>query len=240
MGKRIVSQARGHGSLTYRVRKQAYKYRIGYPNFEGKARIIRLINSSAHSAPILKIKVRDETKKEESVFYNVAFDGAVEGQEIDIVKEIEEAKPGDIIRLKDAKPGTRIYNIEIRPGDGGKLVRSGGSFAEVIGKSKDRIKILMPSKKEIDFDEKCRVTVGIIAGAGRLEKPMVKAGKKFHMMKSQGRKWHFTSRVKVNVIDHPFGGGRGKRIKSKIAKRNAPPGARVGHIRPRRTGREKK
>jgi len=41
----------------------------------------------------------------------------------------------------------------------------------------------------------------------------------------------------MNVIDHPFGSGRGKRIKSKIAKRNAPPGRRVGLLRPRRTGK---
>jgi ribosomal protein L2 len=44
----------------------------------------------------------------------------------------------------------------------------------------------------------------------------------------------------MNVIDHPFGSGRGKRIKSKIAKRGAPPGRKVGLIRPRRTGRRKK
>ena len=59
------------------------------------------------------------------------------------------------------------------------------------------------------------------------------------MMKAIGRKWHRTSAVKMNAVDHPFGGGRGKRIKSKIAKRNAPAGAKVGHLRPRRTGRKK-
>ena len=90
------------------------------------------------------------------------------------------------------------------------------------------------------FDEKCRATVGIIAGTGRTRKPFLKAGRKHHLMKSKGRKWHLTSKVKVNAIDHPFGGGRGKRIKSKIAKRNAPPGRRVGHLRPRRTGRKKR
>ena len=85
----------------------------------------------------------------------------------------------------------------------------------------------------------CRATLGIIAGAGRKDKPILKAGRRYHLMKAKGRKWHMTSRVKVNVIDHPFGGGRGKRIKSKIAKRNAPPGRRVGHLRPRRTGRRR-
>ena len=58
-------------------------------------------------------------------------------------------------------------------------------------------------------------------------------------MKSRNKLWPRTSAVKFNAVDHPFGSGRGKRIKSKIAKRNAPAGARVGHLRPRRTGIKK-
>ncbi|MFH1585325.1 MAG: 50S ribosomal protein L2, partial [archaeon] len=45
--------------------------------------------------------------------------------------------------------------------------------------------------------------------------------------------------VKMNAIDHPFGSGRGKNPKSKVAKRNAPPGRKVGLIRPKRTGKRK-
>jgi len=97
----------------------------------------------------------------------------------------------------------------------------------------------MPSKKEIMFDEKCRATIGTIAGQGRLDKPIVKAGKMWHMMKARNKLWPRTSAVKMNIIDHPFGSGRGKRIKAKIAKLNAPPGANVGLIRPRQTGRRK-
>ena len=78
MGKRIVSQARGHGSFTYRVRRKGYKHRVGYLDEEGKAIIIKLINSSGHSAPLIKIKINDK------VFYNVAFKGALERQEIEL------------------------------------------------------------------------------------------------------------------------------------------------------------
>ena len=234
MGKRIVSQARGHGSFTYRVRRRGYKVRIGYPeiNVEGKAKIIKLISSAGHSAPIIKMQIGNK------IFFNLAFQGAYEGQEIEI--NGKEIKMGNITKLKDIAPGTKIYNIETVPGKGGKLIRSSGSFAEVSSsKDKNTLNVLLPSKKTKQFDGNCRATIGVIAGAGRLEKPILKAGKMFHMMKSKGRKWHFTSRVKVNAVDHPFGGGRGKRIKSKIAKRNAPPGRRVGHIRPSRTGRRK-
>ena len=73
MGKRITSQARGKGSLTFRVRPRAYKYRIAYPpaKASGKAKVIKLISSAAHSAPLLKIAVGDEKK----VFYMPSVQG---------------------------------------------------------------------------------------------------------------------------------------------------------------------
>ena len=59
-------------------------------------------------------------------------------------------------------------------------------------------------------------------------------------MKSKSKLWPRTSAVAMNAIDHPFGSGRGKRVKSKIIKRNAAPGKKVGLLRPRKTGRKKK
>jgi len=232
MGKRIISQARGHGSQVYRVRRKAYSIRIGYPNTDGTAKIIRIMRSAGHTAPLLKLQIKGK------IFYIPAFQNAYEGQEINIGKS-EDIKQGDILRLKELGQGTKVYNIETVPGDGGKLIRTGGSFAEVAKKEMNRVVLLMPSKKTIALNENCRATVGVIAGSGRLDKPMMRAGKRFYAMKAKGRKWHYTSAVKMNAVDHPFGGGRGKRIKSKIAKRNAPPGAKVGHIRPRRTGHKR-
>ena len=97
---------------------------------------------------------------------------------------------------------------------------------------------MIVKRRKIRLNKNCRAVIGVVAGDGRKLKPLIKAGKQFHRMKAIGRKWHRTSAVKVNAVDHPFGSGRGKRIKSKIAKRNAPPGLKVGHIRPRRTGRK--
>ena len=230
MGKRIIQQARGHGSFSYRVRRKAYIYRIGYPIISGKGKVIRLINSPAHSAPLAKIQIGN------NIFYSLAGKGIIEGQDIEIGSNIGE---GNITEIKNLAPGTQIYNIEANPGDGGKFIRAGGSSATITKKFPGKVSIMMPSKKEIILDEKCRASVGVIAGHGRLEKPIVKAGKQWHIKKSSNKLWPRTSAVKMNAIDHPFGSGRGKRIKSKIAKRNAPPGARVGHIRPRRTGKKR-
>ena len=181
----------------------------------------------------MKIKIVDE------IFYNVAFNGALEGQKITIggTDNIE----GNILALKNIPLATRIFNVERNPGDGGKMIRTSGNSV-VVNKKYDhgKIGVLMPNKKEVKLDEDCRATIGIIAGAGRTKKPFVKAGAKYYKMKSKSKLWPRVSAVSVNAVDHPFGSGRGKRVKSKVAKRNAPPGRKVGHIRPRRTGRKKR
>ena len=231
MGKNIIQQARGHGSFTYRVRRNAFKYKIRYPrNLQGEGEVIKLINSAGHSAPLAKIKHRD------GVFYIPAFKGMIEGQKISFEKEIKE---GNILKLGDIPVKTSVYCIESRPGDGGKFIKTGGSSATINRVIGDKIFVLMPSKKEKEFNKNCRAVIGIIAGGGRLEKPIVKAGKRYHIKKARNKLWPRTSAVKVNVIDHPFGSGRGKNPKSKIAKRNAPPGRKVGLLRPRRTGKRK-
>ena len=230
MGKRIIQQARGKGSLTYRVRKQAFSKRIGYPSQDkkGEAEIIAIVHSAAHSAPLMKVMINNQT------FYNPAFNGAFVGQKIFLDGE---AKEGNILPIGKISPGTQIYNIERNPGDGGKMIRTAGSFAVVSKQMENKLVVVsFSNKKIVTLNPACRATIGRIAGDGKILKPFVKAGKKHYKMKAVNRLWPRTSAVKVNAVDHPFGSGRGKRIKQKIAQRNAPAGQRVGHIRPRRTG----
>jgi len=236
MGKRITQQARGKGSLTFRVSPSAYIYRVTYPKIttEGTAKITKLFNSAAHSTPLVKIKINDED------FIIPAASGTYEGQEINLGlrKENETPKDGDILQITQIPQGTKVFDIETVPGKGGKILRSSGISGVIMNKDDKGVEIVIKRRK-IKLNGKCRATIGVAAGEGRLIKPLIKAGKSHHIMKSKGRKWHRTSAVKTNAIDHPFGGGRGKRIKSKIAKRNAPPGRKVGHIRPKQTGRRK-
>ena len=231
MSKRIISQARGKGSFTYRVRRKAFSHKIKYPIYEGDAKILDIIHSAGHSAPLLKIGMKD------LVFYNPAFNSAYVSQEINVGSKEE---LGNILALKNISVGKKIYNIERNPGDGGKMIRTAGSSAMVTKKLEhNKILVLMPNRKEIQVSGDCRATIGEIAGSGKKQKPFMQAGKKYLHMKARGKLYPRTSAIKMNAVDHPFGSGRGKRIKSKIAVRNAPPGARVGHIRPRRTGRSK-
>ena len=232
MGKRIITQARGKGSHTYKVKRKAFRFKIKYPpKISGEGTIIKLVDSGGHTAPLAKIKYS------KGKFYIPAFKGAFEGQQITF--EGTKVKEGNILRLRDLPIKTPVYNIESKPGDGGLFIRSGGNSGFVSKTIGEDVFVIMPSKKEKKFNKKCRVIVGVIAGAGRLDKPVLKAGKQHHIKRSKGKLWPRTSAVKMNAIDHPFGSGRAKNPKSKIAKRNAPPGRKVGLLRPRRTGKKK-
>jgi large subunit ribosomal protein L2 len=230
MGKTIIQQARGHGSKTYQVRPSAYIYEIRYPNLNvnGKFKISSLVNSAGHTCPLAKIVIDGKS------YYIPASQGIWEGQEVEIGEKTP-VTSGNICALKNLPVETRVFNIEIRPGDGGKIARTSGNFAVIVTPG-ETTTLLVGNKREIKINGNCRATIGMIAGQGRKLKPVVKAGKKWHMMKARNKLWPRTSAVKFNAVDHPFGCGRGKRIKSKIAKRNAPAGAKVGHLRPKRTG----
>lgn len=233
MGKRIIQQARGRGSGTYKVRRKAFNLKLKYPfKLKGEGMVLRLVNSGGHTAPIAKIKYNEGT------FFIPAFERMFEGEKINF--EGKDVKNGNIMRLKDIPVKTNVYCVESNPGDGGMFIKTGGSSGTVTRIVGGKVYIAMPSKKEKKFNPNCRAVVGIISGSGRLDKPVIKAGKNHYIKKSKGKLWPRTSAVKVNAIDHPFGSGRGKNPKSKIAKRNAPPGRKVGLLRPKRTGRKKK
>jgi large subunit ribosomal protein L2 len=232
MGKRIIQQRRGKGSLTYRVRKKAMAIKPGYlADLNGEWEVVNLIASAGHSAPIARF-----VNKAGKVFHNYAANLMFVGQKIEFGRHNE----GDVAILGSLKNGTTVFNIEHKPKDGGKFVKTGGNKATIMNKEGSIVSIMMPSKRVKKFNSNCRATIGQIAGDGRLDKPILKAGKQFYIKKAKSKLWPRTSAVKMNAIDHPFGSGRGKRMKSKIAKRNAAPGKKVGLIRPRRTGRKKR
>ena len=119
MGKRIIQQARGHGSFSYRVRRKAFVYKLKYPReLSGEGIVLQLINSIGHTAPLAKIKYNNET------FYMPACKGLIEGQNIKFGGN--EIQNGNILQLKDIPVKTMIYDIEARPGDGGVFIKTAG------------------------------------------------------------------------------------------------------------------
>jgi len=234
MGKQLIQQRRGRGTVKFRVRRQAYRYRSNYPTSEGKGVVVKIFNSCAHTAPLALIKMGKEK------FLNFVPAGLVENQSIEVGPQ-SSITPGNILPLASIPLGTEIYNIEIVPYGGGKMVRTSGISAKIVKKDDYGITVLLPSKKEKLFPLQSRATIGIVAGGGRTEKPIVRAGKGWHMRHARGKIYARTSPIKMNAVAHPFGSGRGKHLgKSTIPPRFAPPGRKVGLIAARRTGRKKR
>jgi len=101
--------------------------------------------------------------------------------------------------------------------------------------------VKLPSGATKLLKDACRATIGVVAGGGRIEKPFLKAGKKFHWMRAKGHKYPRVRGVAMNACSHPFGGGRHQHPgKPTTVSRHAPPGRKVGHIAARMTGRKEK
>jgi len=231
MGKRIIQRRRGKGSPTYKTKERAFSIKLTYPESEGKGVILKLVNSLGYTAPFALIKSNNKT------FFNVATENLCEGQEIEIGGNAQ-IKSGNILPLKNIPAGTEICNLEMRKFGGGKIVRTSGCSAVVTKKIGKEVAVLLPSKKEIMLNEDVRATIGKVSGGGRTDKPIVKAGKRYFLLRARCHHYPRTSPIKRNAVNHPFGGGRGKNMgKSSIAPRWAPPGRKVGLLRPRKTGR---
>ncbi len=233
MGKNIIAQRRGKGTSTFRSPGFKFKGETKLLSRNG-ALVSDIIHCPGHSSPLMALVYEDG-----SMSYVVAPEGVRVGEELDFSDEAE-LKFGNALRLKDIPEGIQIFNIENVPNDGGKFIRSSGTSARIISRSSTAVVVQFPSKKQKKFNPNCRAMIGVVAGGGRVEKPFLKAGKKFFAMKAKNKYWPKVSASAMNAVAHPFGNKRTlRKSKAKPAPKNAPPGRLVGAIRPRRTGRRK-
>ncbi len=233
MGKNLTQQKRGKGSPTYRA--HSFRYAGKTANLRAsKAEVIDIVNSQGHTAPLLILKYEDNKRS-----FMLAPENIRVGQTLEKGEDVE-LKHGNTLPLNKIPEGYPIFNIELKPGDGGKMVKSSGTNARIVTKSKSKIIIKLPSGKQKELNPKCMATIGIIAGSGRVDKPFLKAGNKFKAMKAKGKYWPIVSGASMNAVDHPLGGARSSRKgRPTIAPKNSPPGRKVGMLRPRKTGRNK-
>jgi len=136
--------------------------------------------------------------------------------------------------------GTIICNVESKIGDRGSFARASGNYATIISHNPDdgKSKIRLPSGAKKTVPSACRAMIGVIAGGGRIDKPMLKAGNAHHKYKAKRNCWPIVRGVCMNPVDHPHGGGNHQHVgKASTVRRDAPPGQKVGLIAARRTGR---
>ncbi|MHC1635910.1 MAG: 50S ribosomal protein L2 [Candidatus Methanospirareceae archaeon] len=243
MGKRIISQNRGRGSPTYRAPSHKYKANLEHIRVSGAkliaAQVVEIVHDPARNAPIARVRVEGNGGVTEKEKYVIIPEGIGVG---DVIYYGEEAplRIGSTLPLKRIPEGFMICNIEAEPNDGGKFVRASGVHATLLSHSEDgKALVQLPSGKKVWLSGDCFATIGVVAGGGRVEKPFVKAGKKYHKLKAKAAKYPRVRGVAMNPVDHPFGGGAHQHTgKPKTVSRGAPPGRKVGSIAAKRTGKK--
>ncbi|MBI4149392.1 50S ribosomal protein L2 [Candidatus Woesearchaeota archaeon] len=236
MGKNLIQQARGRGGPRYRAPSFRYAGIAAHPAPREETvtgTITEFVHSQGHSSPLARIAY---AHGEEGL--GIASEGLKVGDTV-MVGSAATQNNGNTLPLADIPETTLIFNIESIPGDGGKFVRASGTFAKIVAKSQGTVSVMLPSKKVREFLPACRATIGVVAGGGRTEKPLMKAGTAFHEMHKKNKLYPRVSGVSMNAVDHPFGGKKSShKGRPTQSPRDAPPGRKVGMIAPRRTGRK--
>jgi len=238
LGKRILQRRRGKAGIQFRAPSKGKVAPVRYPKMaedsQEAATVTAILDERGRSAPLAQLKLdRDRYT------YLPAVAGMSVGQQVALGSSAL-VHDGNIMPLSSVPEGTRVCNVELRPGDGGRLVRASGTSAVLFSKAGGRAILKLPSGKNILVSERCRATVGEVAGGGRREKPFLTAGARHHAMRAAGRVYPRMRGIAMAVVYHPFGGGRHQHPgKSTSTSRNAPPGRKVGLIAPRKTGRKR-
>ena len=239
MGKQIKVQRRGKGGSVFVSRSfrrlAPVRYPISDPNQPLRGVVRELMHEAGRGTPLALIDFGNGIS-----CCLAAPEGLSINQGITVGSD---AKPdiGNVLPLGRVPEGTLVSSVELHPGDGGRLARASGAFCLVVSHTPQGTELRMPSGKSVYMNDKCRAMVGVVAAAGRTEKPFLKAGTAKKLMRSRGRVWPTVKGQSMIAASHPHGGGRHKHAgKPTTVSRNAPPGRKVGMIAARQTGRAKR
>ena len=164
-----------------------------------EATVIGIEYDPNRSANIALIQYEDGEKA-----YILAPQGLTDGDKV-ISGETADIKAGNCMPIDSIPVGTLIHNIELNPGQGGKLVRTAGQSAQLMAKEGKYAHVRLPSGEMRLILAKCRATIGVVGNADHENVKIGKAGRKRHMG------WRPEVRGSVmNPVDHPHGGGEGR------------------------------
>merc|ERR1711962_1997952 len=190
MGRVIRGQRKGAGSIftshtkhrkgAANLRVQDYAERHGYI----KGVVKEIIHDPGRGAPLAVVVFRDPYRYKLRKELFIATEGMYTGQFIYCGKKAT-LQTGNCLPVGVMPEGTIICNVEEKSGDRGKLARASGGYATVVTHNKDtgvtRVKLPSGIKKVIPSFN--RASVGIVAGGGRIDKPLLKAGRAYHKYK---------------------------------------------------------
>ena len=202
--KKSTAGRNNHGHTTSRHRGGGHKRRIRIIDFKRlrhhqEAQVLTLEYDPNRSARISLIQYVDGEKA-----YILAPDGLRVGETV-MSGERAEVKIGNHLPLRNIPEGTAIHNLELEPGQGGKIVRSAGGLASILAKENERAHVKLPSGEVRIFKINAYATIGQCSNVDHENVMLGKAGKSRWLgIRPQ------TRGVAQNPCDHPMGGGEGK------------------------------
>jgi len=244
MGRVIRGQRKGKGSIFRAVtkhRKGAAKLRaLDYAERHGYIRglVKEIMHDPGRGAPLARVVFRDPYRYKLRKELMVACEGLHTGQFIYFGTKAE-LTIGNVMPVGKMPEGTIICNLESQTGDRANIAKTSGTSCIIVGHSEDgkKTRVRLPSGARKTVRSTCRAMIGIVAGGGRLDKPVLKAGNNFHKFKVKRNCWPKVRGSAMNPVEHPHGGGNHQHVghPTTIA-RDAPAGSKVGLIAARRTG----
>jgi large subunit ribosomal protein L2 len=203
-GKSHSGGRNNHGRITVRFRGGGHKQSYRLVDFKRRkfnvpATVERLEYDPNRTAFLALLKYEDG-----ELSYIIApqrlkvGDVVVAGEKVDI-------KPGNAMPLGAIPVGTIVYNIEMKPGAGGKIARSAGTYAQLVGKDAGYAQIKLMSGELRLVRGECIAAIGAVSNPDNQNQHLGKAGRSRWL----GRKPHQRG-VVMNPVDHPHGGGEGR------------------------------
>ncbi|MCI0662483.1 MAG: 50S ribosomal protein L2 [Acidobacteria bacterium] len=202
--KKRTSARNNNGKMTVRHRGGGHKrsYRIidfKRDKFGIPGKVASIEYDPNRSARIALINYVDGEKR-----YIIAPSGLQVGQTILSGPEAD-ILTGNALPIKNIPLGTQIHNIELKPGKGGQMARSAGSFAQLVAKEAETAQLRLPSGEIRLVSIKCMATIGQVGNVEHENVSIGKAGRSRWMGKRPAVRG-----VAMNPVDHPHGGGEGK------------------------------
>merc|ERR1711939_901412 len=189
-----------------------------------------IIHDPGRGAPLARVVFRDPYRYKLKKELMCAVEGMYCGQYIYAGKKAQ-LQIGNILPVRQMPEGTVISSLEAKEGNRGNISRASGTSCIIMGHSEDG------KKTRIRLPSDARAMIGIVAGGGRLEKPVLKAGNNYHKFKVKRNSWPKVRGSAMNPVEHPHGGGNHQHVgHPTTTSRQAPAGQKVGLIAARRTG----
>merc|ERR1712077_116530 len=244
MGRVIQCQRKGAGSIftsRSKGRKGAAKMRaLDFAERQGfvKGLVKDIVHDPGRGAPLAKVQFKDPYKYRKVTETIVCAEGVCTGQFIHAGRKAQ-LNVGNILPIGQMPEGTVVCSLEEKTGDRGKIAKASGGYCTIVAHNLDtgRTKVKLPSGIKRLYPSKNRGVVGLVAGGGRCDKPMLKAGRAYHKYRVKRNCWPKVRGVAMNPVEHPHGGGNHQHIgHPSTVKRTTSPGRKVGLIAARRTG----